>query len=277
MSSHNGTLNSMHASAVDAWSTHIINMLVEMDVVFVANDSTTSQGKKSENKETTCDVRVESVKKTLPPSSHRSSRIHSWEVHIACSDTKKPLERKTGSIKMVVDFLNPTHIQICTKCTSTAHRLNVSCMQICFSAWFNIWRKYGMTFMTMHAGCADFYRDYVTLGYDTNCCIGSVLCCSLAEAPNKKQKRFRNITFQEMFDSSRKKMYRIKSSHRYGSCDHLGTRLIEVLSTLTRSLGHICVCDEIICKNNSTTSNGIDVQCRKISTTNHTFALKTWF
>ena len=55
----------MHASAVDAWSTHIINMLVEMDVVFVANDSTTSQGKKSENKETTCDVRVESVKKTL--------------------------------------------------------------------------------------------------------------------------------------------------------------------------------------------------------------------
>ena len=204
MSSHNGTLNSMHASAVDAWSTHIINMLVEMDVVFEANDSTTSQGKKSENKETTCDVQVESVKKTLPPSSHRSSRIHSWEVHIACSDTKKPLERKTGSIKMVVDFLNPTHIQICTKCTSTAHRLNVSCMQICFSAWFNIWRKYGMTFMTMHAGCGDFYRDYVTLGYDTNCCIGSVLCCSLAEAPNKKQKRFRNITFQEMFDSSRK-------------------------------------------------------------------------
>ena len=33
----------------------------------------------------------------------------------------------------------------------------------------------------------------------------------------------------------------------------------------------------IICKNNSTTSNGINVQCCRMSTTNHTFALKTWF
>ena len=50
----------MHASAVDAWSTHIINMLVEMDVVFVANDSTTSQGKNQKIKRQHVNVTFES-------------------------------------------------------------------------------------------------------------------------------------------------------------------------------------------------------------------------
>ena len=187
------------------WSTNMLKMEEQMDFVVDATFTISSQGKKAQISSFTVDV---SVQNTVEVSNRKNIR-HELNVVVNRNSVDGNNEEEICSIRMIVEFLYPTHVHICTTIPQKTSLANIRCLQICCSEWFTIWQTYGMTFATFQAGCAPPFRQILDSIHCVNSVrMGTVDCCSLIRAKKQQDRRFKEVAITERRNEARKKMYR---------------------------------------------------------------------
>ena len=215
MAAKGPTLEDTRALAAGAWSIKIDTMVTEMDSVVEATFKATKE-------RFTPIITAFTVNATVhkQPIVQKADHRNHVEVilKVAISRNGKELldDVNVGSIELRFDSLSPVCVELRTITLESADPAAEASINIILSHWFDIWRRHGMTFATIAAGCCNMYCRYFDICCNAACGAGTINCVILKKPKNKKEWRFKGVSIQSIHSDALKKMYRTRAATHRG-------------------------------------------------------------